>query len=126
MAVIAGAGVGIGRSCGLKLAADGADVVVAARRPGPLAELAGEIAATGRRSLAVPTDLADLEQCRALIDTTVERFGRVDAVVNVATRSAPRAPVEQGDWEDYRAAMVRDKRLVVTIRAERAYGMVRR
>src|SRR5579875_1792843 len=104
VAIIAGAGAGIGRSCALKLAAEGADVVLAARRPGPLGELAAEVAGTGRRAVPVPTDLADVHQCAALVDAAVAELGRVDVLVNVATRSAPRAPVDAGDWADYRAA----------------------
>ena len=56
VALVTGAGPGIGRSTALALARDGADVVVAARRPGPLEILAREITAeTGRRALAVPS-----------------------------------------------------------------------
>ena len=86
VAVVSGAGPGIGRACALRFADSGADVVVAARRPEPLRVLADEVAAsTGRRTLATPTDVADLAQCRRLIETTVAEFGRVDVVVNVAT-----------------------------------------
>lgn len=105
VAIVAGAGEGIGRSCALCLARDGADVVVAARRPEPLRALAEEVAAAhGTRTLAVPTDMSDLEQCRALVDTTVRELGRVDVVVNVATTSGANATVDELDLDAYRAA----------------------
>ena len=120
VAVIAGAGVGIGRSSALLLAADGADVVVAARRAEPLEALAAEIraASPGRRIIAVPTDMADVDQCRALIDAAVTQLGRVDIVVNVATRSAPRATVDNGQWDDYRAAF--EVNVIGTLEVSRA------
>ncbi|MEQ8840205.1 MAG: SDR family oxidoreductase [Acidimicrobiales bacterium] len=107
VALVTGAGAGIGRSCALALAHDGADVVVAARRAEPLVTLAEEIAeATGRRSLAVPTDIADVDQCRAAVERTVEEFGRIDVVVNVATHGGnPTASVIEIDWDDYRESV---------------------
>jgi NAD(P)-dependent dehydrogenase (short-subunit alcohol dehydrogenase family) len=105
VALIAGAGPGIGRACALALAGSGADVVVAARRRQPLQALADEVTAHGgRRALAVPADIGDLDQCRRLVDTAVDAFGRVDVVVNVATHSGGFATVEDLDFDDYRRA----------------------
>ena len=105
VAVVCGAGQGIGRSTALCLARDGADVVLAARRPEPLAQLADEVAATyGRRAVSVPTDLAELSQCRALIDSTIAEFGRVDVVVTVATAGGPRTSIDELDFDAYRKA----------------------
>jgi 3-oxoacyl-[acyl-carrier protein] reductase len=105
VAIIVGAGAGIGRSTALALARDGADVVLAARRPEPLASLAEEVhEAHGRRALAVPTDITDLAQCAALVDTTVAELGRVDIVVTVATTSGAHTTVEALDFADYRRA----------------------
>jgi NAD(P)-dependent dehydrogenase (short-subunit alcohol dehydrogenase family) len=104
-AIIVGAGAGIGRSCALALARDGADVVLAARRPGPLQILADEVHATHRRrAIAVPTDISDLAQCAALVDATVAELGRIDIVVTVATTSGAHATVEELDFADYRRA----------------------
>lgn len=107
VAVVTGAGPGIGRACARALAGDGADVVVAARRAEPLSALADELAAdTGRRFLAVPTDIADLDQGAALVDRTVEAMGRIDVLVNVATAGgSPTATVDEIDWESYRQAV---------------------
>ena len=106
---------GIGRACALALAGDGANVVVAARRPDPLTALADEVhATTGRRSLAIPTDIADLEQCASLVRRTVDEFGHIDVLVNVATAGgSPTASIADIDWEDYRAAL--DVNVVATM-----------
>ena len=103
VAIITGAGPGVGRSCALALAADGADLALAARRVEPLEALAAEVAqATGRRVVAVPTDIAHHDSAAALADTAAAELGRVDAVVNVATAGGARAAVADIDWGDYR------------------------
>lgn len=105
VAIICGAGEGIGRSTALCLARDGADVVLAARRPEPLAQLADEVrSAHGHRALAVPTDLSDLAQCRALVDATIAEFGRVDIVVTVATAGGGQMSIDELDFDWYRQA----------------------
>ena len=103
VAIITGAGPGLGRACALAMAADGADLALAARRAEPLEALAAEVAgATGRRVVAVPTDIADLASAAALPDTAAAELGRVDAVVNVATAGGARSTVADMDWDDYR------------------------
>ena len=103
VAIITGAGPGVGRSCALAMAADGADLALAARRVEPLEELAAEVAqATGQRVLAVPTDIAHHDSAAALADAAAAELGRVDAVVNVATAGGARAAVADIDWGDYR------------------------
>jgi NAD(P)-dependent dehydrogenase (short-subunit alcohol dehydrogenase family) len=84
VAIITGGGTGIGRGTALVLAEHGADIVLAARRPEPLAETAKEIEALGRRALVVPTDVTEPDQCQSLIDTTIERLGHIDVLVNNA------------------------------------------
>lgn len=104
--LVIGAGPGIGRACAVALAGAGADVAVVARRGAPLEALAAEVAAeTGRRIVPIVADLADVDACRAAVDDTVARLGRVDAVVNVATHGGGRAPVAGLDWDDYRQAV---------------------
>ena len=103
VAVVVGAGPGIGRACALAFARAGADVVVAARREAPLRALADEVAAaTGRAVAPVVADLGDVASCRALIDTAVERFGGVDVLVAVATAGGGRTPVAEADWDHWR------------------------
>jgi NAD(P)-dependent dehydrogenase (short-subunit alcohol dehydrogenase family) len=84
VAVITGAGTGIGRASAVLLAERGADVVLAGRRPDPLKSTANEIEALGRRALAVPTDVTDAEECRALVGATLAEFGQLDVLVNNA------------------------------------------
>lgn len=104
VAIVAGAGDGIGRACAIALARGGADIALAARRPGPLKELADEISTlTGRRVITVPTDIADQDACKALVDTTATELGRVDTVVNVATYN-PSALLEDIDVDEFRRA----------------------
>jgi len=84
VAVVTGGGTGIGRGAALVLAAHGADVVLAGRRPEPLESTVKEIKALGRRALAVPTDVTSPEQCQDLVDNTVRELGRLDILVNNA------------------------------------------
>jgi 3-oxoacyl-[acyl-carrier protein] reductase len=76
---ITGASAGIGRETARLLAEAGATVVLAARRAERLAELVDELGPD--RALAVPTDVRDPEQCRAMVAAAVERFGRLDTLV---------------------------------------------
>jgi 3-oxoacyl-[acyl-carrier protein] reductase len=102
VAIVTGAGPGIGRATALAFARDGADVVVAARRTEPLELLAAEIAKeTGRRVLGIPCDIMDLDACAALIDRTAAELGRVDVLVNVATSAFLRERVVDFDWSSY-------------------------
>lgn len=86
--IVTGAGTGIGKAAVLALLKDGCRVVLAGRRPGPLAEV---IALSGApdRALAVPTDVSDPDSVKALFDAAVSAFGRVDVLFNNAGVSAP-------------------------------------
>ena len=89
--IVTGASAGIGKSLALLLARQGAKVVIAARRADRLEQLAAECAALGAETLAVPTDVAIESQCKTLIEKTVERFGRLDVLVNNAGLAASAA-----------------------------------
>jgi short-subunit dehydrogenase len=82
--VVTGASSGVGRATALAFADRGAHVVLAARTAPALHELADECTARGAQALAVPTDVGDHRQVRALTDAAVEAFGRVDTWVNDA------------------------------------------
>ncbi|WP_084000661.1 SDR family oxidoreductase [Actinomadura kijaniata] len=84
VAVITGAGPGLGRTLAALMAREGADVVVAARGAETLERIAAEVGKEGRAALAVPTDVADPAQVRRLADAVIGRFGRVDVLVNAA------------------------------------------
>jgi len=82
--IITGASSGIGGALALELAKEQARIVLAARSKDDLREIAGECRNSGAETLVVPTDVAQQEQCRILIDKTVEEFGRIDILVNNA------------------------------------------
>lgn len=84
VAVVTGAGPGLGRTLAVLMAREGADVVLAARTPDTLGRIAAEVAAAGRAALPVRTDVSDPAQVRRLADRTIGRFGRVDVLVNAA------------------------------------------
>ncbi len=84
VAIVTGGGTGIGAAAARLLAGAGADVVVAARKVERLEAVAGEIAATGRRCLAIPTDVRLEGDIERLVERTVAELGRVDVVVNNA------------------------------------------
>jgi len=103
VALISGAGDGIGRSCALAMGADGADLILGARDGDRLTALAAEVrAGTGRRVVAVPMDITDAGQVAALVERGVDELGRLDAVVNVAARSGTRHNIEEHDPEELR------------------------
>ncbi len=85
--VVVGASSGIGRDTALKFAQKGAKVVVAARSKEGLATLVEEISASGGDAIAVPADVADFEQVKAIAEKTVEHFGRIDTWVSLAATS---------------------------------------
>jgi 7-alpha-hydroxysteroid dehydrogenase len=90
VAVVTGAGRGIGAASALALAGQGADVLVAARTAAQLDDVVGAIEKLGRRAVAVPADLSDLDATAGLAGAAVEAFGRIDVVVNNVGGTMPR------------------------------------
>jgi 3-oxoacyl-[acyl-carrier protein] reductase len=101
VAVVTGASQGIGRVTALALAEAGAKVVVAARNEEKLAALVTEIAATGGDAFALKMDVADSEQVKAGFKQVVEKFGRLDILVNNAavTRDGLALRMKKDDWD---------------------------
>ncbi|CAN5888792.1 SDR family oxidoreductase [soil metagenome] len=97
VAVVTGAGTGIGRAAALALLGDGWNVVLAGRRVEPLQAVVDESGA-GERVVAVPTDVARPESVQALFAAAVDRFGRVDLLFNNAGVGNPPGPFE--DWTE--------------------------
>lgn len=87
VAIVTGGTRGIGRSIAEGLAAAGATVVVASRKADACAETEAHLCSMGGEALGVPTHMAELDSINALVDTTVDRFGRLDIVVNNAANA---------------------------------------
>ena len=90
VAVVTGAGLGIGRGIAIGLAEAGAHVVLAARTEADLDEVAEQVRARGRGALVVPTDVTDAAALGALIDAAMTEHGRLDILVNNAGGAMPR------------------------------------
>lgn len=101
VALVTGASQGIGRDTALALAEAGAKVAVAARNEKKLAALAEEIAAKGAVAFAVKMDVADAEQVKAGFRAVLEKFGKLDILVNNAaiTRDGLALRMKQDDWD---------------------------
>ncbi len=102
IAVVTGAGSGIGRAASLALAKSGFEVVLAGRRKDKLDESATAIGAAGGASLVVVTDVADPASVRALFATVRETYGRLDLLFNNAGINAPAGPIEDLPLEAWR------------------------
>ena len=101
VAIVTGAGRGIGKATALALARQGADVVLAARTAAEIEALAGEIGSVGREALPVRTDVTSKADVDAMVQQTLERFGRVDILVNNAGFADHKAipDISEADWD---------------------------
>ena len=101
VALVTGSSQGIGRETALALSEAGAKVAVAARNEGKLVALAEEIAAKSGEAFAVNLDVADADQIKAVFKAVLERFGKLDILVNNAaiTRDGLAMRMKQEDWE---------------------------
>lgn len=101
IAVVTGAGRGIGRAVALALGRAGADVALAARTVTQLEEVGGEIVALGRRAVVVPSDVTRKSDVEELIARTVRELGGLHILVNNAATMAPSPIVDQSeeDWD---------------------------
>jgi len=101
VAVVTGASQGIGRETALALAQAGAKVFVSARNEEKLAALAGAIAAAGGEAFGLKMDVADAEQVKAGFKQVIEKFGRLDILVNNAavTRDGLAMRMKKDDWD---------------------------
>jgi NAD(P)-dependent dehydrogenase (short-subunit alcohol dehydrogenase family) len=119
VAVVIGATSGIGKAIALGLADAGADVVPTGRRRKLAEEASRDVEARGRRSLAMAADVSDADSLQALADATIERFGKVDILVNAAGRTVRRPTLEVSDAE-WNGIM--DTNLTGMLRACRVFG----
>jgi NAD(P)-dependent dehydrogenase (short-subunit alcohol dehydrogenase family) len=102
IAMVTGAGSGIGRATALALVKEGYAVVLAGRRPEALEETAARAAPDAARVIAVPTDVSDPSAVHRLFETTRQTFGRLDLLFNNAGAGAPPVPLEELTIEQWR------------------------
>ena len=105
VALVTGAGTGIGKHSALALMREGYAMVLAGRRKDLLEATAAEGKATGSPSLVVPTDVSDPESIRALFAKTKDTFGRLDLLFNNAGIGAPPVPMEELPFEKWKAVV---------------------
>ncbi|PYR63085.1 MAG: 3-oxoacyl-ACP reductase, partial [Acidobacteria bacterium] len=105
VAIVTGAGTGIGKAVALALAEDGYSVVFAGRRAALLDEAVTCTGAAASRCLPVPTDVKDPESVRALFAKTKETFGRLDVLFNNAGIGTPPIPMEDLAFEQWKAVV---------------------
>ncbi len=105
VAVVTGAGTGIGRQVALALLREGFAVALAGRRAAPLNETAEMAGAAGSRALAVATDVSDPASVKALFAEIKETFGRLDVLFNNAGIGAPPVPMEDLTFEQWKAVV---------------------
>jgi len=105
VAMVTGAGSGIGRATSLALLAAGYQVVLAGRRADALQETVTLAGALGPNALAVPTDACDPAAVQALFDATRTTFGRLDVLFNNAGTGAPAIPLDELSFEQWKAVV---------------------
>ena len=101
IAIVTGAGTGVGKASSLALAADGWKIVLAGRRQKLLEETASAIEASGGKAIAVPTDTADPLSVKELFQKTQTDFGRLDLLFNNAGTNAPGVSLEELTYEQW-------------------------
>jgi NAD(P)-dependent dehydrogenase (short-subunit alcohol dehydrogenase family) len=134
VAIVTGAAKGMGGAISAALASEGAHLVLAAREPGPLEALSETLGRRegSRRSLAVPTDVVDERSVGALVQRTLEAFGRIDILVNAAGVIGPiETPLHRiapEDWDRVLAVNLKGVflccRAVVPAMMEQRYGRI--
>lgn len=102
--VITGASSGLGEASARQLSAQGATVVLGARREDRINALADELVKAGGKALAIVTDVTDVEQVKKLVDTAVETYGKIDVLLNNAGLM-PHSPLERLKIEDWDRAI---------------------
>ena len=105
VALVTGAGTGIGRSAALAFAKKGASVVLAGRRSTEIEQVASEIVEAGGSAVAVSADVSDELAIETLIRSTIDRFGQLDAAFNNAGTMSGYAPIADLSVEDYDRTM---------------------
>jgi len=105
VAIVTGAGSGIGKAAATALLQEGYSVVLAGRRAAALEQTVKDAGAAAARALAVPTDVSDPASVRALFAKTKEKFGRLDVLFNNAGQNAPGIPLEELTFEQWKSVV---------------------
>ncbi|MBI4639375.1 MAG: glucose 1-dehydrogenase [Candidatus Tectomicrobia bacterium] len=102
VAIVTGAGRGIGKSIAMALAEAGAHLVVASRSPNEIEVAAEEIRAMGRQAIAVSTDVTDPDEVEGMVERALEEFGKIDILVNNAGKGLEKPLMETSldEWHD--------------------------
>jgi NAD(P)-dependent dehydrogenase (short-subunit alcohol dehydrogenase family) len=100
-AIVTGAGQGIGRGIALKMAQEGADVVIAEMNPHTGNQTKKEVEALGRKALFLPVDVADQRQVKGMVEEVLKKWGKIDILVNNAgfDRGGTLLKVKEEDWD---------------------------
>lgn len=125
VALVTGAGSGIGRAVAIGLLADGFTVVLAGRRQAPLDSLAEQATRDGHRALAVVTDVRDPASVDALFATIEATYGRLDLLFNNAGVGAPAVPMDELPLEQW-LRVIETNVTGVFLCARAAFGLMRR
>jgi NAD(P)-dependent dehydrogenase (short-subunit alcohol dehydrogenase family) len=125
IALVTGAGSGIGRAVALALLEDGFSLVLAGRRAEPLQAVVAQALAAGGEALAVPTDVRDEQSVVQLFATIEEVHGRLDVIFNNAGINAPAVPVDELPLETWRNVIATNVDGVFLC-ARAAFGLMRR
>jgi len=105
VAMVTGAGTGVGKRTSLLLLENGYSVVMAGRRIEPLQQLVQEAGVSSERTLVVSTDITNPEAVATLFEATADKFGRLDVLFNNAGVSAPTIPMEDITYEQLRTVL---------------------
>src|SRR5213596_1574661 len=105
VAIVTGAGTGMGRAIALALAEEGARIVLAGRNAENLAETARAVEAAGGQVFVQPTDVTEPAQCQALAQAALDRWGRVDLLVNNAGTNTRRRGYADATLDDWNAVV---------------------
>lgn len=103
--IVSGIGPGLGQELAINAGKQGAKVVLAARTQSFLEEVDAEVKKTGAETLVVATDITNTDQCQNLVDRTIDRFGRIDALINSAYTGGTFCSFEDADFDDWRKTM---------------------
>lgn len=125
IALVTGAGSGVGRLSAIALLEDGWTVVLAGRRAEPLQALAAEASARGQHAVPVPTDVTDPASVQALFDTIEQEFGRLDLLFNNAGVNAPAVPMDELSLDAW-FNVINTNVTGVFLCARAAFGLMRR